>query len=156
MTAQDIVVTRRFGVPVERVWVAWTDSDHVRRWWGPRGFDCPVAEMDVREGSRSLVCMRSPEGTEFYNTWTYALVRPPERLEFEMGFADASGAALDPADLGLPPDIPHPVRHVVTMTEVAGGTELTVTEFGYTTEQTYQISKAGLEQCLDKMAEALE
>lgn len=41
--------------------------------------------------------------------------------------------------------------------EVAGGrTSMTVTEFGYADEQVRDQSKAGLEQCLDKMAALLE
>lgn len=31
-------------------------------------------------------------------------------------------------------------------------TEMTVTEFGYTSDDVIELSKAGLEQCLDKMA----
>jgi len=34
-------------------------------------------------------------------------------------------------------------------------TEMTVTEYGYSSDQAFDLSKAGLEQCLDKMAEAL-
>lgn len=33
---------------------------------------------------------------------------------------------------------------------------MTVTEYGYTTDEAVQTSKAGLEQCLDKMAESLK
>ena len=33
-----------------------------------------------------------------------------------------------------------------------GATEMTVTEYGYTTEEARNLSKAGMEQCLDKMA----
>jgi len=149
----DLTVTRTFDVPVEQVWQAWTEPEHVKRWWGPDGFTAPIAEMDVREGGTSLVCMRSPGGAEFYNTWTYHRVAPSERLEFDMGFADANGNAAHPAELGLPPDIPPAVRHVVTFEPVGPArTELTVTEHGYTSPQTVEISKLGLEQCLDKMA----
>jgi hypothetical protein len=35
-------------------------------------------------------------------------------------------------------------------------TEMTVSEYGYTTDQAVETSKAGLEQCLDKMAENLK
>lgn len=67
---RDLVVTRVFDAPVERAWKAWSDSEHVKRWWGPEGFTSPVARMDFREGGTSLVCMRSSEGQDFYNTWT--------------------------------------------------------------------------------------
>jgi len=46
---RDLVVTRVFDAPIELVWKAWSDSDEVKKWWGPTGFTCPVAEMDFRE-----------------------------------------------------------------------------------------------------------
>jgi uncharacterized protein YndB with AHSA1/START domain len=150
---RDLVVTRVFEAPVEQVWQAWTEPEHVMRWWGPMGFTSPVARMDVREGGTSLVCMRSPDGHDLYNTWTYRKIVPTQRLEFILNFADEDGKRIDPATLGLPPDIPRDVRHVVTFSAVSDNTtEMTVTEYGYTSDQVLDISKAGLEQCLDKMA----
>jgi hypothetical protein len=73
-------------------------------------------------------------------------------MEFVQGFADRDGNALDPAELGLPPGIPREVRHVVTFTATGDArTELTVTEYGYPTPQIVEVSKAGMEQCLDKL-----
>ncbi len=151
----DVVVARSLDAPVEQVWQQWIEPEQVMRWWGPHGFTAPIARMNVREGEASLVCMRSPDGHDFYNTWTYTKVIPSERLEFLMGFAHANGDPAEPADLGLPPDIPSRVRHVVTFEPVDETTTLTVTEFGYSSEQTHDISKLGLEQCLDKMAASL-
>jgi uncharacterized protein YndB with AHSA1/START domain len=124
------------------------------RWWGPTGFTSPLAKLDVREGGTSLVCMRAPAeygGQDMYNTWTYRAVVPPERLEFELRFTDADGAPLDKAS--IPPGVPSEVPHVVTLRPLEGGrTELAVQEFGYATAEARDISRAGLEQCLDKMA----
>jgi hypothetical protein len=72
-----------------------------------------------------------------------------------LGWADKDGQKADPVKMGLPPDIPQEVRHVVTFKDVGGKTELTVTEYGYKSDQTLDLSKQGLEQCLDKMAAAL-
>ena len=156
MTTQsthNVDVTRDFQAPVEAVWRAWTESDQVKRWWGPQGFTAPVANMDVREGGTSLVCMRSPDGHDLFNTWTYDRVEPPRRLEFVLRFADQHGATLDPAAIGLPPDIPRDVRHVLVFEPTSANTSrLSVTEYGYGTQDTAAMSKMGLEQCLDKMA----
>ena len=56
-------------------------------------------------------------------------------------------------DDGMPPGVPRDVPHVIVF-KAAGdkGTEVTVTEYGYTTEQARDLSRAGMEQCLDKMA----
>ena len=149
---RDLVVTRIFDAPVEQVWKAWSDPDQVMRWWGPHGFTAPVAKMDFREGGTSLVCMSAPGFGDLYNTWTYREIKPMRQIEFIQHFADKDGNKIDPVSIGLPPDIPKEVRHVVTFKDAGNKTEMTVTEFGYTSEQTLEISKSGLEGCLDKMA----
>jgi uncharacterized protein YndB with AHSA1/START domain len=153
----DMTTTRLFDAPVARVWQAWSDPEQVKRWWGPKGFTAPVARMDFREGGTSLVCMRSPEGQDLCNTWTYLEIEPMELIEFIQHFADADGHPIAPSDVGLPPEIPQEVRHVITFKPVAGDkTELTVTEFGYTEDWVVELSRSGMNEVLDKMAAVLE
>jgi uncharacterized protein YndB with AHSA1/START domain len=153
----EVVVTRRLEAPPDRVWRAWSDPDEVRAWWGPQGFSSPMCRMDFREGGTTLVSMRSDQGWEVYNTWTYQSIEPTSRIEFVNRFSDAEGNPMTPADLGMPPGIPDEVPHVVTLAALgATATELTVHEFGYPDEQTAALSKAGMEQCLDKMAARFE
>lgn len=154
---KDLAVTRVFNAPVELVWNAWTDPEKVMRWWGPDGFTSPFARIDFREGGMSLVCMRSPDGRDFYNTWEYRKIVPMELIEFIQNFADKDGGKVDPVAYGLPLDFPRDVRSTVTFKVVSGNkTEMTVTEYGYTVDRYLDLSKAGLEQCLDKMAESLK
>lgn len=154
---RNVVVTRLFDAPVEQVWMAWSDPELVMRWWGPVGFTSPLAEMDFREGGTSLVCMSSPAFGDLYNTWTYQKIVPMQEIEFIQNFADKHGNKIDPATIGLPPDVPQDVRNVVAFKAVGDNrTEMTVTEYGYTSDQAHDLSKAGLEQCLDKMAESLK
>lgn len=153
---RDLIVTRVLDAPVEEVWKAWSDPGYVMQWWGPAGFTCPVAEMDFREGGTSLVCMRAPEafgGQDMYNTWAYENIEPMERIEFILNHADEDGNRIDPATMGLPVTPPEDVRHVITFKAVGDDeTEMTVTEYGYTSDRNFDLSKAGLEECLDKMA----
>ena len=153
----DVVVTRRFAATRERVWKAWSDPDDVMRWWGPQGFTSPTCRMDFREGGTTLVCMRSDQGWELYNTWTYGSIVPMQRIENDHGFADEEGNAVSPAELGLPPAIPANVPHEVTLTAIDDSTtELTVHEFGYPSPEIAAVSKQGMEECLDKMATLVE
>jgi uncharacterized protein YndB with AHSA1/START domain len=157
---RDLAVTRVFDAPIELVWKAWSDSEQVMRWWGPEGFTCPVAKMDFREGGTSLVCMRAPKeygGQDLYNTWSYRKIVPMERIEYMLNFTDKDGKAFDPAEMGFTAGIPKEVRNVNTFRDLGNGkTELTVTEYGYTSNQAVDLSKTGLEQCLDKLAESLK
>ncbi|MGH8777062.1 MAG: SRPBCC family protein [Jiangellaceae bacterium] len=152
----DIVVTRVVDASMQRAWQAWVDPDDVMRWWGPTGFSAPVADMDVREGGVSLVAMRSPDGHDLWNTWTYSVVRPGERLEFVMSFADVQGRRITPAEAGLPAEIPDGVHHVVDFrAEDEDRISVTVTEHGYEPGPIRDMSQAGQEQVMDKYVEVV-
>lgn len=149
----DLEVTRDFAAPVEAVWGAWVESEAVKAWWGPNGFTVPIADMDFREGGTSIVCMRPPEGPNLCNSWSYTRIVPHERIEFVLDFVDAEGAPVDPAVIGLPPDIPDLVPHVVSFEPGPdGGTRMTVLEQGYGSPETVEMSRMGLDQVLDKLA----
>ena len=153
-----LVVSRIFAAPVALVWQAWTDPNHLMKWWGPDHFTSPSAQMDVREGGTSLVCMRAPAefgGQDMYSTWTYTKIVPFQRIEFIQNLADMNGNGVDPAVLGLPPEFPSDVHTVVTFKDLGNGqTEMTVTEYGMPDASTELGRNAvlGLNQSLDKMA----
>lgn len=148
----DLVCSRVLDAPVERAWQAWSDSGRLRRWWAPAGFTCSVAEVDLREGGRTLVGMSSPEHGELCNTWTFDRVEPPERIEYRQHFADRNGERIDPAAMGLPAELDG-MRHSVTLQALGGGrTRVTVTERGWRAGAMRDKSRLGLEQCLENMA----
>ncbi|GIE99404.1 SRPBCC family protein [Paractinoplanes rishiriensis] len=158
MTTLAVTARRTFAAPVEAVWAAWTESELIKGWWGPTGFTCPVADMDVRPGGVSLLAMQAPPeygGGRTYNIWCYGVVENGARLEYDMRFADEHGTVIAPADAGIPAGVPDRVPHVVTFAAADGGTEVTIVESGYTLAQARDMSHLGLEQCLDKLAALL-
>lgn len=156
---RDLVITYVFDAPVEQVWQAWNDPDLIMRWWGPDHFSCPFARIDFREGGTSLVAMRAPKefgGQDTYNTWAYQKIVPMQRIDFITSFADKDGQKTDPTALGLPPDMPQDVRNRVVFKDLGNGkTELTVTEYDWPVGQMMEMSRMGMEQCLNKMAALL-
>jgi len=80
---REFTITRVFDAPRELVWRAWTDPEHVSRWFGPRGITTPLSTitMDVRPGGTFEVTMISDEdGTEYPSGGTFVEVQAPERL----------------------------------------------------------------------------
>jgi uncharacterized protein YndB with AHSA1/START domain len=152
----DLVMSRVFDAPVEQVWNAWCDPEQVMRWWGPTGFTSPSAKIDFREGGLSLVCMRAPAdfgGQDMYSTWAYTQIVPLERIEYIHNLADKDGHKVDPIDMGMPSDFPQDQRQLITFKSLGvNRTELTVIEYGWTVGQMMEMSRMGMEQCLDKMA----
>ena len=97
-TSSEFVVeaTRELDAPPAVAWRSWTDSAVLQRWWGPTGFTCPTADLDVRVGGTSLVSMSAPElgFPEMFSSWEYTTVDEPDRLEFVFRFTDEHGAPL--------------------------------------------------------------
>ncbi|TYP87617.1 SRPBCC family protein [Blastococcus xanthinilyticus] len=155
----DVVVTREIDAPPAVAWQAWSDSDLIRQWWGPTGFTCPRAEVDFRVGGTTLVAMQAPRehgAFRMHNRWTYRSIAEPTRIEFVSEFADSLGRAVEPAEAGIPHGVPAQVPHVVELEPLPGGrTRVTVRETGYTDEAARQQSRAGQEQCMDKMQASL-
>ena len=149
---KDLVVTRVFDAPVELVWKAWTDPKHVIRWWGPNYFTSPSCQMDFREGGTALVCMRSADGQDFYNTWAYQKIVPLQRIEYLQNLADKDGQRIDPVSVGLRADFPQDVRTVITFKAVGAKTEMTITEYGFPDSHMFELAEMGMHQSLDKMA----
>ena len=150
---RDLVITHVFDAPVESVWKAWVDPKLVMQWWGPHGFTAPLAKIDFREGGTSLVCMSSPQFGDQYSTWQYEEIVPMKRIEYIHNLADKDGNKIDPASIGMPADFPQDLCSLVTFKAVGDHkTEITVTEYDWTIGQMMELSKMGMEQCLEKMA----
>ena len=157
---EDLVVTRILDAPVELVWKAWTDPEHVKRWWGPKYYTSPTCKIDLREGGKFVFAMRAPAdqgGQDSYTAGVYKKIVPMERLEFTQGLSDKDGNPIDPARMGMPPDFPKEIRTVIVFRPKANGqmTELIITEYDWTMGQMAVYSLAGLHQSIDKLAEAL-
>lgn len=74
---------RTFAAPRERVFRAWTDPKELKRWWGPKGYSTPTADVDLRVGGRFRFGMvKLPKGDLFYLSGTYREVRPYDRLVY--------------------------------------------------------------------------
>jgi uncharacterized protein YndB with AHSA1/START domain len=155
----DLVVTRIINAPVDVVWKAWTEPEHVMRWWGPQFYTSPSCKIDLREGGKYLFCMRAPQdqgGQDMYSAGVYKKIVPMKLLEFTQTMADKDGNVIDPAQVGMPPDFPKEIRTVINFKPIGDLTELTITEYGWTMSQMYVYSYAGMQQSMDKLAESLK
>ena len=117
---QNLVITRVFDAPRELVWKAWTDPALVVKWWGLKGFTSPSCQIDLRVGGRYLLCMRAPDGQEYWSGGEYTEITAPEKIVSVLFYADKNGKVerADHKDVE--------VRDVVTFEEMGSGrTKLT-------------------------------
>lgn len=153
----ELIITRVFDAPRERVWKAWTDSEMLKRWWGPKGFSSPVAKFDLKVGGKYLNCMRSPEGKDYWSTGVYREIMEPERLIMTDSFADQEGNVVPATHYGLGADFPLEMQISVMFEEQTGRTKLTLKHSGTAgvNEKDLSDMEQGWNQSFDKLAELL-
>jgi uncharacterized protein YndB with AHSA1/START domain len=78
----ELRITRAFAAPRDLVFELWSKPEHLKRWMGPEGFDCPVAEVDFRVGGRYRGLIRSEEYGDSWYSGVYREIEPHERLVF--------------------------------------------------------------------------
>jgi uncharacterized protein YndB with AHSA1/START domain len=76
----DLVLQRDIDVSPDLVWAAWTQPEHIAKWFAPAPWSITECEIDLRPGGVISFVMRSPEGQDFPNVGCYLEVTPRERL----------------------------------------------------------------------------
>lgn len=87
-------LSRVFNARRETVFKAWSSADHVKRWFSPETFTVPQATVEMKVGGPFEVCMRSPDGTEYWTRGKFVEVTPHTRLVIDTHATDAAGEKL--------------------------------------------------------------
>ena len=77
-----IVSSRVFDAPRELVWKAWSQLEHISRWWGPDGFTTTTQKFDFRPGGDWVFVMHGPDGTDYKNHFVYREIVEPELISY--------------------------------------------------------------------------
>lgn len=105
-----IVISRVFAAPAQRVYDAMTTPAHVRQWWGAGHGEMTVCEIDLRVGGRWHFAQVTPDGSEVSFSGEYLELDPPARMVHTERFDSMPGA--------------EPSTIVTTLTEQDGRTTL--------------------------------
>ncbi len=76
----DLVITRVVALPRETIWKAWTQPNHLMKWFTPAPWQTVACEIDLRPGGRFHTVMRGPEGQEFPLDGCYLEILENRRL----------------------------------------------------------------------------
>src|SRR5688572_11793079 len=85
--AQKITVEALVRAPVEKVWRAFTEPEHITKWnHASDDWHSPSAQNDLRAGGTFLYRMEAKNGSEGFDFGgTYDEVLPHERIRYTMG-----------------------------------------------------------------------
>jgi uncharacterized protein YndB with AHSA1/START domain len=135
------VISRSFDAPRDLIWKVWTEREHLKHWWGPKGFKVRACDVDLRPGGTFHYCLETPQGEEMWGKFLFREIAAPERLIFLTSFSDPQqGLQRHPMNPGWPLQI----LSVVTFEEAAGKTTITVHWLPYeATEAEREVFEAG-------------
>jgi uncharacterized protein YndB with AHSA1/START domain len=89
--SSDFVLSRTFDAPRDLVWKCFTDPEHMKHWWGPKGVTVVASKMDLRPGGSYHYGMRVPDGNVMWGKFVYREIVPKENLVFINSFSDEQG-----------------------------------------------------------------
>lgn len=152
--SEEVTVTRDFDVPPELIWKAWTKPDLLKKWWGPKDFSCPYCKMNLWVGGKYLICMRSPQGRDYWSTGVYKEIKEIEKLILTDSFADKEGNIVPASYYGIE-DFPPECEISMTLEKKNGKTRMTLRHYSIPVEM-QQETYTGWNQSFDKLVASLK
>lgn len=120
---EEFTISRTFDAPREMLFDVWTKSEHLLRWFGPKGSEMLSSKNDVRPGGISHYALRAADGSTIWGKWVYRDVVRPDRLVFISSFSDeAGGVTRHP----MAPDWPLQTLSVIDFADDGAKTKVTV------------------------------
>ena len=84
-------ISRVFDAPRERVWDAWTKTEQLARWLGPKGTTSEVKHFELKPGGYLHSKLTGADGGVSWGKTIYREIDPLNRLVWEQGFSNEAG-----------------------------------------------------------------
>lgn len=79
----EIVTTRIFSTTPEVLFTAWSNPEHLKKWWGPKGFTNTFNEFDFRESGKWDFVMHGPEKGNYHNQVEFVKIEHPHVIAWK-------------------------------------------------------------------------
>jgi uncharacterized protein YndB with AHSA1/START domain len=77
-----LIVRRSIRASPERIFDAWTQPKHLKKWWGPISVECVDAEVDLRVGGRYRIANQFPDGKILWICGEFEAIERPHKLVY--------------------------------------------------------------------------
>lgn len=136
----ELTVEKTVEANPERVFAAFTEPDHLRKWFAPEGMRIPEVDVDLRVGGRFQVVMEAPDGSARHTAvGTYREVSPPHRLVKTWSWLDADG---EPG---------HQTRITIELHQEEGGTRVVMHHEGFEAAESRDRHQEGWTSTLERL-----
>lgn len=80
LAKRTLTIRRTLDAPVELVWEAWTHTEHIVKWWAPKGMTVKVVKHDFKVGGEWKYTMPMPDGKEFISEGVYSVIEVLKKI----------------------------------------------------------------------------
>ncbi|WP_339299313.1 SRPBCC domain-containing protein [Paenibacillus sp. FSL R5-0623] len=89
--SNQVEISYRFNAPRELVFKAFTESEHLQNWWGPKGWTFTVAKSDFRSGGVFHYNQKPDDGDTMWVKFVYSEIISSEKIVYTSFFSDEKG-----------------------------------------------------------------
>lgn len=77
---REIITTRIMNAHQDLVFKAWADPEHLKNWWGPKGFTNTFYEFDLQPGGKWRFTMHGPDKGNYENESEFIQIAEPDLI----------------------------------------------------------------------------
>lgn len=140
----ELSITRVFDAPREMVFEAWTNPDHLKKWFAPAGFEIPSLDADVKPSGKWHSSLRKPDGTVLKMGGAYREIVPPEKLVLSHAWDPETGGT------------GHETVITVTFDDVGGKTKMHFHQAFFLDNESRDAHQGGWNQFFDQLEQMLQ
>ena len=151
----EIVMTRVFDAPRDRVFEVLTRGEHIQKWWGPKGVSMPVAEIDARAGGEIFVAERGADGTVHYFAGIVREITPPSRVVIAFHVVDEKRRRVGLSAAAIPDEWEGDIVQEASLASEGARTRVTIRLTGFPSSRWGEMAKLGLAESFDRLEYAV-
>ena len=114
----DLVLERTIDAPVDLVWKAYTDPEHLKQWFAPRPYQITECDLDLKPGGIFRIRMTGPDGFDTGHGTPGCVLEVVENRK--LAWTSAIGPGYRPNEAGEGCDS-FPMTAIVTFEDAGNG-----------------------------------
>lgn len=75
-----VTIERVFNAPIDLVWEAWTNPEHIIKWWNPKGSETIIEMHEFKVGGAWKYSMLMPNGQPFIAEGKYIEIEHHQKI----------------------------------------------------------------------------
>ena len=114
----DLVLERTLDAPIDLVWKAYTDPEHLKQWFSPKPYEITECELELTPGGIFRIRMQGPDGFDTGHGNAGCVLEVVEGRK--LSWTSALGPGYRPAEMGEGCES-FPMTAIITFADAGNG-----------------------------------